>query len=267
MSIFEKFRIDERVALITGAHSWLGNDMACALAEAGASILITSRKIDRAEEAAAKISETYGIEALGLELDQRDHEQVVSVMKAAAEWKGHLDILINNAGGGAHGGEGHILRREYEYAVDLINVNLVGVLFCCQEAAKVMAAQKSGRIINISSIAALVGRDRRTYERNGLSGQSVDYAASKAGIIGLTQDLAASLCSYNVNVNCISPGPFFRGDFSENFYDDIADLTMLKRWGKIGEDIKGAALFLASDASSYVTGHNLVVDGGFSVFK
>jgi len=129
-----------------------------------------------------------------------------------------------------------------------------------------MAQQHSGKIINVASVAGLVGRDRRMYDRNGMNQQPVDYAAAKAGVIGMTRDLAAVLAPYGVCVNSISPGGFERGQ-PEGFVRDYADRTPLGRMGRDGIDIKAAALFLASSASDYITGHNLVVDGGFSTWQ
>ncbi len=130
-----------------------------------------------------------------------------------------------------------------------------------------MCAQRQGKIISIASIAALVGRDRRIYERNGLNGQPIDYAAAKAGVLGMTRDLAAVLSPWGICVNAISPGGFERDDMPRGFVRDYSDRTPLGRMGRDGVDIKGAALFLASSASDYVTGHNLVVDGGFSLWR
>jgi len=125
-----------------------------------------------------------------------------------------------------------------------------------------MVERGSGKIINIASIAGLCGRDRRMYARAGMKGQPVDYAAAKAGVIGMTMDLAGYLSPHGVYVNAISPGGFERGQ-PEQFIRDYSDRTPLGRMGRDGIDLKGAVLFLASPASDYVTGQNLTVDGGF----
>lgn len=186
---------------------------------------------------------------------------------AVYAWKGHIDILINNAGGGSGASEGNFFKRDPRDISDMITVNLLGPLYCCQSVGRYMARHNSGKIINIGSIAGVVGRDRDMYRRNHKMEQPVDYAASKAGIIGMTRDLAAFMAPYQVQVNCISPGGFDKGDLPQGFVSDYANATMAGRMGTMGLDIKGAALFLASPASDYVTGHNLMVDGGFSVFK
>jgi len=267
MSVFHSFRLDGKVAIVTGAHAWLGHDVACALAEAGASVAVTSRELARAEETAEKIQRQYGVDTLALALDQRHHGQVKAMAERAHAWKGRIDILVNNAGGGSGKGECHLLKRRPEDEADLIATNLVGVLFCCKEVARFMVEQGSGKVVNIASMAGLVGRDRRLYEHSGLKGQPVDYAAAKGGVIAMTKDLAGLLSPLGVHVNCISPGGFDKGELPERFVQEYAERTMLGRMGRMGVDIKGAALFLASPASDYVTGHNLVVDGGFSVWK
>jgi len=261
------FKLNGKVAIITGGHAWLGYDMACALAEAGCHIVITSRELEKAQHTAQKIAEKYGNDTLALEMDQRFHEQVVLMAKKAFEWKGHIDILINNAGGGSGKSEGNLFKRSPQDIEELIKTNLTGSLFCCQEVGRYMIEQGYGKIINIGSIAGIVGRDREMYRKNDKMEQPIDYAAAKAGVIGMTRDLAGLLSPCGIHVNCISPGGFDKGDMPKQFVDAYSKSTMLGRMGKIGVDIKGAALFLASPASDYITGHNLVVDGGFSVWK
>jgi NAD(P)-dependent dehydrogenase (short-subunit alcohol dehydrogenase family) len=267
MKSTELFNLTGKVAIVTGGFAWLGFDMAGALAEAGADIIITSREFSRAEEAAMKISDLYKVDAMGLALDQCCFKQVKTMAEAAYAWKGHLDILINNAGGGSGKSEGGLFQRSPEDMERLISTNLLGALFCCREVGRYMAQQGYGKIINIASIAGLVGRDRRMYHDNNKMEQPIDYAASKAGIIGMTRDLAGALSPRGVYVNCISPGGFDKGDLPQGFVQDYSEATMLGRMGRMGVDIKGPALFLASAASDYVTGHNLVVDGGFTTWK
>jgi NAD(P)-dependent dehydrogenase (short-subunit alcohol dehydrogenase family) len=176
-------------------------------------------------------------------------------------------VLVNNAGGTPAGSPGPLFDRAPEDIENLIAVNLTGMLFCCKAFGKRMGDQGSGKIINISSVAALVGRDRRMYRRNDMAGQPVDYAAAKAGILGMTRDLAALLAPAGVCVNAIAPGGFGPRELPSGFVNDYSDRTPLGRMGCDGVDLKGAALFLASSASDYITGHTLVVDGGFSVWQ
>ena len=267
-SVFEMLRLDGQVAIVTGAHAWLGYDVACALAEAGCHVIITSRQLERAQESADKIHEALGVDTLALTMDHRIHDQVAAMAAAAQAWKGRIDILVNNAGGGSGTSSGRIHERSPEDEQLMIDTNLTGVLYSCKEVSRYMVDAGQGKIINVASAAGLVGRDRRMYDRSGMTGQPVDYAAAKAGVIGLTRDLAGMLSPQGVYVNSISPGGFEKpGNLPENFDADFADRTMLGRWGSMGTDIKGAALFLASAASDYVTGHNLVVDGGFSAWQ
>ena len=267
VSVLDLFRLDGQVSVVTGGSEWLGFDVACALAEAGSAVVITSRTQDRAEEAAAKLAAQYGVDTLAVTADQTCHSQVAAAAARIHAWKGRSDVLVNNAGGGSGMGEGALLGRDPNAAADLINTNLTGVLHWCQETARHMLPAGSGRIINIASIAGVVGRDRTMYHRNRKTEQPVDYAAAKAGVIGLTLDLAGALSPHGIRVNAISPGGFDKGDLPEQFVADYASVTMLGRMGRFGVDLKGAALFLASAASDYVTGHNLRVDGGFSVWK
>lgn len=266
-SVFAAFRLDGSVSIITGASQGLGWDAACTLAEAGSDIVITSRDIARAKEAAGELRSGYGCDVLALSLDQRDPDQVRKMAEDARSWKGRIDILVNNAGGGSGKGTCNLFERDPGDIVNLIHINLIGALFCCREVGRIMAAQGHGKIINIASVAGLVGRDRQMYYRNNKEEQPIDYAAAKAGIMGMTRDLAGLLSPRGIHVNAISPGGFDKGELPEGFVRDYSSATMLGRMGRIGVDLKGAVLFLASSASDYVTGHNLVVDGGFSVWK
>lgn len=265
--IADLYNLKNKVAIITGGHAWLGYDMACALAEVGCDIIITSRTPDKLEKTMKEINHDYGVDTLALSLDQSRYDSVKEMVKHAKNWKGHVDILINNAGGGSGANEGNFFKRLPEDMVSLITVNLIGALFCCQEVGQIMAEQGYGKIINIGSVAGIVGRDRNMYRENNKMEQPVDYAAAKGGIIGMTKDLAAFMAPYGVYVNCISPGGFDKGDLPEGFVKSYGNATAMGRMGRMGIDIKGAALYLASPASDYVTGHNLVVDGGFSIWK
>ena len=266
MNIFDLFKLSGKVALVVGGARHLGYDMAEAVAEAGAAVVVTSRRLETAESAAAKLSHRCGTPTLALSLDHREHAQVKEVMQAAASWRGRLDIIINNAGGGSGATPAHLLDRNPQDVEALIATNLTGALHCCQEAARIMSVRRQGKIINIASIAGMIGRDRRMYSDNGMNGQPIDYAAAKAGIIGMTKDLAGLLSPLGICVNSISPGGFRRAGLPEGFVRDYSARTPLGRMGEDGLDLKGAALFLASQASDYVTGHNLVVDGGFSLW-
>jgi NAD(P)-dependent dehydrogenase (short-subunit alcohol dehydrogenase family) len=261
------FSLKGKVALVTGGARNFGYAIACALAEAGASVIITSRSLKAAHLAATSLALRSSTPTYALALDQKDSRNVTKTFAAAVRWKGRIDILVNNAGGSPNSGPRDFLSRKPRDVEELIKINLTGLLHCSQEAARVMVRQRQGRIINIASIAGIVGRDRSLYKRNKMNGQAVDYAAAKAGVLGVTRDMAAALAPAGVHVNAISPGGFERDDMPKKFVRDYSTLTPLGRMGRDDADLGGAVVFLASPASSYITGHNLVVDGGFSIWR
>jgi len=261
----QMFDLAGRVAMVTGGARNLGYDAACVLAAAGTDLIITSRDKAHAEATAGKLRESYGVDVLPLGMDQTEFDQVGDATAAAIGWKDRVDVLVNNAGGGSGKSTGFLFERDPADIDRLIRLNLTGVTWCCREVGRHMADRKSGKIINIASMAAMVGRDRKMYDRNDMTGQPVDYAAAKAGVIGLTQDLAALMAPMGVYVNTISPGGFQR-NLPEGFVRDYSERTALGRMGRDGIDLKGAILFLASPASDYVVGQNLLVDGGFELW-
>jgi NAD(P)-dependent dehydrogenase (short-subunit alcohol dehydrogenase family) len=263
--VSQLFDLSGKIAVVTGGARHLGLDAASILAAAGCHVAITSRSAETAADAASKLAQHYSIDSMAFALDQTQFENVTRVADRILEWKGQVDILVNNAGGGSGLSKAWLFDRDPADIAALIETNLTGMIYCCREIGRSMAERRSGRIINLASVAGLVGRDRRMYQRSGMNGQPVDYAASKAGVIGLTRDLAATMAPFGVNVNSISPGGFARGQ-PETFVADYSDRTALGRMGRDGSDLKGAILFLAAPASEYITGHNLVVDGGFSIW-
>ena len=268
MTIREMFDLTGKVAVIIGGARDFGFYMGDVLAEAGCDLVITSRTVANAQQTGEKLRAKHKREVLPLALDVTRQPAIVEMARAAAGWKGHVDILINNAGGTPPGkGKAHLFERAPEDAAELIAINLLGSLYCCQEMGRLMAKQGYGKIINIASVAGVIGRDRRMYQRHSMGGQPIDYAAAKAGVIGMTRDLAGLLSPLGVHVNSLSPGGFDRGKLPAGFVKDYSDRTPLGRMGRDETDLRGAVLFLASRASDYVTGHNLVVDGGFSIWQ
>ena len=263
--VSQLFDLSGKVALVTGGAKHLGFDAACILAAAGCDVAVTSRTAEAAQGSARSIAEQYGGSAAGFALDQTRFEDVARMAGEVLAWRGRIDVLVNNAGGGSGLSKAWLFDRDPADIAGLIETNLTGMIYCCREIGRSMAERGSGKIVNLASIAGMVGRDRRMYQRSGMNGQPVDYAASKAGVIGLTRDLAGFLGPMGVTVNAISPGGFARGQ-PGTFIEDYSDRTPLGRMGRDGVDLKGAILFLASPASDYITGHNLVVDGGFSIW-
>lgn len=267
MHFDEMFNLNGKVAAVTGGARHLGYDIAEVLAEAGCDLIITSRDLTNAEASAERLHKTTGREVLPLQLDVTNSKAIETFADSAWDWRGQIDILVNNAGGGVGKSPAHLFQRSTEDIISLIWLNLIGALLCCKAISPKMAERGEGKIINISSIAGMVGRDRRMYEKNGMSGQPIDYAAAKAGVIGMTIDLAGLLTPMGIQVNSISPGGFGPQDkLPAGFAGDYGDRTPMGRMGLYKNEIKGAALYLASPASHYVTGHNLVVDGGFTIW-
>jgi NAD(P)-dependent dehydrogenase (short-subunit alcohol dehydrogenase family) len=265
-SVKQLFDLSGQVALVTGTAMGIGREIAQGLLEAGAKVAFTSRKPDGAERAAHEMSALTGGETLAVVLDVRDEQSVASCFGLVRDRWGRLDVLVNNAGGAPPAENYHLWDRKLEDWRFVIETNLTGTFLCTQAAARLMMPQKHGSIINIASIAGLVGRDRRMYEGLNMRPNLVDYAASKAGILGFTRDAAAELGAYAIRVNAISPGGVFR-DHDPEFVRRYSEEVPLGRMAREGFDMKGAAVFLASEAAAYITGANLVVDGGFVNFK
>lgn len=262
-TIHELFDLTGKVALVTGGARNLGFDMATALAEAGAAVAITSRSLASAQSSAQQIAGDTGRKAAGFACDVRYEDQVAALVETVLARFGGIDILVNNAGNVVSTPENKPLERrpveEWEYTVD---INMKGVFLVTKHVvARAMIPARQGVIINIASVAGMGGKDHRVYEGTGMGGVTIDYAASKGGVINMTREMACSLAQYKIRVNCISPGGFWRGH-GETFTRQYSYLVPLGRMGQDGKEIKGAAVFLASEASSYVTGINLPVDGG-----
>ncbi|MCW8137498.1 MAG: SDR family NAD(P)-dependent oxidoreductase, partial [Planctomycetota bacterium] len=227
-----------KVVVITGGSRGLGLQMAHALGEAGARLMLSSRKADDLEQAVAEL-QAAGIDARWIAADCAREDDIQRLASETLQRMGDVDILVNNAGGGSGDRPGILFERTAEDAAAMIETNLTGMVHCCREFGRRMAEQGSGKIINIASMAGLMGRDRRMYARAGMKGQPVEYAAAKAGVIGLTQDLAGFLSPRGVYVNAISPGGFERGQ-PEQFIRDYSERTPLGRMGRDGVDLNGA---------------------------
>ncbi|MDQ0860317.1 SDR family oxidoreductase [Bacillus sp. V2I10] len=254
MHVKEMFDLTDKVAIITGGGRGLGEQIAEGFAQAGASLVLCSRKAAACEDAAARLSREYGVKAIALSCDVTNSEDVKNVVKTTIEKFGKIDILVNNSGAtwGAP-----VQEMPLEAWNKVMNVNVTGTFLMSQEAGKQMIKQKSGKIINIASVAGLGGTDPRYMD-------TIAYNTSKGAVITFTKDLAVKWGQYNINVNAIAPG-FFPTKMSqviiENGKDHFLNITPLKRFGT-DQDLKGAALFLAAKASDFITGDVLVVDGG-----
>jgi gluconate 5-dehydrogenase len=266
-TIHELFDLSGKVALVTGGARTLGLDMAMALAEAGCDLAITSRSLESAHASARNISADAGRRAIGLTCDVRVEEQVVAMVDAVLAEFGQIDILVNNAGNVLSTPQSKPLeQRSLEDWQFVVDVNMTGVFLCSKHVvARAMKPASRGVIVNIGSVAGMLGKDHRVYQGTPMGGVTVDYAASKAGVINMTREMACWLAQYNIRVNCISPGGFERGQPGA-FIRQYSYLVPMGRMGQDGKEIKGAVVFLASEASSYVTGINLPVDGGMTAW-
>ena len=247
------FTITDKIALITGGRTGMGKAFALAFAEAGADIAICSRTDEGGElEAVAAEIRKLGQRALAIRADVSRRDDVENMVKKAIAELGNIDILINNAGILIRG---PLLEAEEDVWDKVIDTNLKGCYLCSQAVGRTMVKRKKGSIINIASIAGLSSMTLR-----------IAYSISKAGVIMLTRVLARELGSHNIRVNAIAPGTV-RTRMNESLigspdFRKTLTNTPLGRFGEVG-DITGAALFLASDAASWITGHTLLVDGGY----
>jgi NAD(P)-dependent dehydrogenase (short-subunit alcohol dehydrogenase family) len=245
------FSVRGRVVIVTGASSGLGEHFGRKLAEEGAKVVLAARRTERLERIAAEIGD-----ALVVPCDITVDDDCRALVERTVEWFGRVDVLVNNAGVSKPN------RVENETADDfrrVVEVNLVGAYSMCRYAGVQMVAQGGGSIVNIASVVGLVGLGRMP---------QASYAASKAGVVNLTRELAAQWARRGVRVNAIAPG-FFPTEMTAGLFGSeegeawVAKLTPMGRSGREGE-LLGALLYLASDASSYVTGSVLPVDGGWT---
>jgi len=259
MKLQEMFKLNGKVAIVTGGGRGIGKFIAAGLAEAGADVVVSSRKMKNLEATALELEKDYGIHALPVPCDLAKEGDIEQMVKTAMEKFGRVDILVNNAGAtwGA---------PTLDFPLDrwdqLFNINVRGVWILTQKVANIMKTQGSGSIINISSIMGFRGSEEAVHP-------AVPYNSTKAAINVLTMNLAVKLAPYRIRVNAIAPG-FFRTDMMAYIekpefkaaYEATLDMIPLRRVGDM-DDMKGVAVFLASDASAYMTGHVLVNDGGY----
>lgn len=242
-------RLADKVAVVTGASRGIGRATALALAAEGASVVVNyARSSAAADEVVAAITENGG-SAIALQADVADADQVDALVKATLDKWGRVDVLVNNAGITR---DTLLLRMKPEDWQAVIDLNLTGVFLCTRAVSKIMLKQRAGRIINIASVAGLMGNP----------GQA-NYSAAKAGVIGLTKTVAKEMAARGVTVNAVAPG-FIKTDMTEDLpnTEDILKYIPLGRYGE-AEEVAGLIRFLAADpAAAYITGQVLTIDGG-----
>jgi NAD(P)-dependent dehydrogenase (short-subunit alcohol dehydrogenase family) len=254
MNVLDRFRLDGRVAVVTGGARGLGRAMAEALASAGASLVLTARQLAPAEAAAQELAAATGVRALGLAADVTRSADVEALVARTLDAFGRVDILVNNAGINIRGPIEQLQESDWDRVLD---TNLKGPWLCCRAVAGPMKQRRWGRVLNVSSMLGEIS----------LPGRS-PYASSKGGLTLLTKTLALEWARDGINVNAICPGPFATEINRPLLDDPEARAAMeakipLGRWGEPAE-LGPVAVFLASEASSFITGATLFVDGGYT---
>lgn len=250
----KQFDLSGKTAIITGGSKGLGLAMAEGLASAGANIVLVNRNSEEGKTAASFLTQSYPVKAMSYAADITQEEQVNAMVQEVMGTFGRIDILINSAGINIRGPINELSLDQFN---EVMQVNVTGTWLCCKAVVPHMKDQKRGSIINLASTLGLVGLANRT-----------PYTSSKGAVVQMTRALGLELAPYNINVNAICPGPFLTemnipvAD-TEEVKKFIVGATALARWGELRE-IQGAAIFLASEASSYMVGSMLTVDGGWT---
>lgn len=252
------FRLDGKTALVTGGAGIYGAHIVRGLADAGAHVVIASRDADKCEQLARKLRHA-NLQVEGQSLDLASEASIRALRDKIVAGCGRLDILVNNAVARAGGDLRHTTEADWE---ESMKVNSTGLFLACRIFSEPMQKERSGSIINIASIYGMVGPDFSIYRGTSLS-NPVNYAFAKGGMINLTRYLASFLAPDNVRVNCLSPGGFRTADTPPDFVTNYERRTPIGRMAE-PDDIKGPVVFLASEASRYITGQNIAVDGGWT---
>jgi NAD(P)-dependent dehydrogenase (short-subunit alcohol dehydrogenase family) len=259
----ELFRLDGEVAIVTGGSGLYGQHISRALCEAGAKVVIASRSREKCEELAKKLRHD-GLHAIALTLDLEDEGSIVQLRDQVISEYGRLDILINNSV--SRFGLADLEQTNKDDWESAERVNGTGLMLMTQAAIIPMKQQMKGAIINISSIQGVVGPHFPVYGETGMS-SGIEYTYSKWGMVGFTKWIANYYGKYNIRANCISPGGYnpalMQDTEKDEFVQNYKRLTPLGRFAS-DHDIKGPIVFLASQAAQYITGHNLVMDGGWT---
>jgi len=262
-SLNELFSLQNKTALVTGGAGYLGTAISETLAELGANVIIASRNQEKNSQKSLELNEKYpGIKVTAIELDLLDQESISECVKKVDALYGGLDILINNAWSGNKNSFESISDEDWLYDIEMSLTSVFRLI----KAALPLLKRNKGIILNISSMYGHVAPDYRIYDGVKLTNPP-SYGAAKAGVIQFTKYLASFLSPNDIRVNCLSPGAFPHEATQENieFMEKLAAKCPLNRIGR-PEELKGAVALLCSDASSYMTGQNICVDGGWAIW-
>ena len=265
MKVKKLFDLSDKTIVLTGAAGYLGKNYVDGLSQVGANVVLSDINYQGCKKIEKQMREKYDVDPLSIKLDLTDSKSIKCMISKITKKYSSTDVLINNA---AYQGNKKIRSAGFE-KLELgtwnkaINVNLTGIFLLCQAVGKIMLKQKSGNIINISSTYGMVGADQRIYGKSGLNSPAF-YAATKSGILNLTRYLASYWNRTGIRVNTLSPGGV-ENNQDKNFIKKYSEKTMIGRMARNDEYV-GALIFLASDASSYMTGSNLVIDGGWTAW-
>lgn len=259
------FDFSNRVIVITGAAGLLGSEYADGFCQAGGNVVLADKNFEKCKKLAAKLEKKYGVKPLPIKLDVTNPNSIKKMIVHITKKFSKIDVLVNNA---IYPEIGKIKKTKFEdFPLDIwkkgIDVNLTGMFLCSQQIGEIMKRQKNGVIINISSIYGIKGPDQRIYGKTKII-KSALYATTKGAVINFTKYLASYWNRTGIRVNTLSLGGVEENQ-DRNFKKKYSDKTMIGRMAKKDEYV-GALLFLSSDASSYMTGSNLVIDGGWSAW-
>tara|TARA_Y100000590_G_scaffold115951_1_gene132328 strand:- start:19097 stop:19894 length:798 start_codon:yes stop_codon:yes gene_type:complete len=265
MNVKKLFDLSDKTIILTGAAGFLGSSYVDGLSQAGANVVLCDVNLQGCKKIENNIKKKYDTNPISVKLDVTNTKSIENLIKKVTKKYSRIDVLINNA---AYQGDSKIRTVQFE-ELDInswnkaIDVNLTGIFQLCQQVGKVMLKQKSGNVINISSIYGIVGADQRIYGSSGLN-SAVFYATTKSAILNLTRYLASYWNRTGIRVNTLSPGGV-QNKQNKDFIKKYSEKTMIGRMAKNDEYV-GALVFLCSDASSYMTGSNLIIDGGWTAW-
>jgi len=259
MDIATLFSLKGKVALLTGGAGGYGLQCVRALAESGAKTFMASRNFP-ALQAVAKEYTDRGFDVTALQYDQGDEKSIIALRDEVVDRAGRIDILVNNA-------VARTMKKGWDDTSEAfdqsMHINATGLFVISRAVGEVMISQKSGSIINIGSMMGMVGTEYHNYDGTQMHGWWPDYFFHKGGMVNFTRFCSSYFGRYNIRVNCISPGGLMAESHPEAFIQHYSERTQLGRLGD-AEDLLGAIIFYASDASLYVTGTNLPLDGGYT---